>query len=55
MIMAMKLLFALATADGAKKAEIKLDAAPVYDGMAVAGGRVYLSTLCETVLCIGDL
>jgi outer membrane protein assembly factor BamB len=47
-------LFALATADGEKRAEIKLDAAPVYDGMAVAGGRLYLSTISGTLLCIGD-
>jgi hypothetical protein len=47
-------LFALATADGTKEAELKLDAAPVYDGMAVAAGRLYLSTVGETLLCIGD-
>ena len=47
-------LLALATGDGAKKAEMKLDVAPVYDGMAVAGGRLYLSTVSGTLLCIGD-
>jgi outer membrane protein assembly factor BamB len=47
-------LFALATGDGVKKAELKLDAAPVYDGMAVAGGQVYLSTVNGTLLCIGE-
>jgi len=47
-------LFALTTGDGAKKAEMKLDAAPVYDGMAIAGGRLYLSTVNGTLLSIGD-
>jgi hypothetical protein len=46
-------LFALATGDGVKKAEMKLDAAPVYDGIAVAGGRGYVSTVNGTLLCIG--
>jgi len=48
-------LFALATEDGVKKAETKLDAAPVYDGMAIANGRLYLSTVNGTLLSIGDL
>jgi hypothetical protein len=47
-------LFSLATEDGAKNAELKLDAAPVYDGMAIAGERLYLSTVNGTLLCIGD-
>ena len=47
-------LFALATGDGAKKSELQLDAAPVYDGIAVAGGRLYLSTVNGTLLCITD-
>ena len=46
-------LYALATADGAKQAEMKLDTAPVYDGLAIAGGRLYLSTVNGTLLCIG--
>ena len=48
------MLFALATSDGAKQAQRKLDAAPVYDGMAIAAGRLYLSTVNGTLLCIGD-
>jgi hypothetical protein len=47
-------LFALGTADGTLQAELKLDSAPVYDGMAIAGGRLYLSTAGETLLCIGE-
>jgi outer membrane protein assembly factor BamB len=47
-------LYALATADGAKLSELALAAAPVYDGMAIAGERLYLSTVNGTLLCIGD-
>jgi outer membrane protein assembly factor BamB len=47
-------LYALSTGDGAKQAELKLGTAPVYDGMAIAGGRLYLSTVDGTLLCIGD-
>ena len=47
-------LFALSTGDGEKKAELKLDTAPVYDGMAIAGERLYLSTVDGTLLCIGE-
>jgi outer membrane protein assembly factor BamB len=47
-------LMALAAADGAKKTELKLDDAPVYDGMAIADGRLYLSTVNGALLCIGE-
>jgi outer membrane protein assembly factor BamB len=47
-------LYALSTDDGSKQAELKLDTAPVYDGMAIAGERLYLSTVDGTLLCIGD-
>ncbi|MGM0485713.1 MAG: PQQ-binding-like beta-propeller repeat protein [Planctomycetota bacterium] len=47
-------LFTLATSDGADRGTLKLDAAPVYDGMAVAHGRLYLSTVDGTLHCIGD-
>jgi outer membrane protein assembly factor BamB len=47
-------LFALATEDGAEKAELRLDTAPVYDGIAVAGRRAYVSTGGGTLLCVGD-
>jgi outer membrane protein assembly factor BamB len=48
------MLLALATEDGTTSDEMKLDAAPVYDGMAVAGGHLYLSTVDGTLLCIGQ-
>ena len=38
-----------------KKAEIKLDDAPVYDGLAIAGRRVYVSTVGGSLLCFGSL
>jgi len=47
-------LFALSTADGTEKAKLKLEAAPVYDGMAITDGRLYLSTVSGTLLSIGD-
>jgi hypothetical protein len=47
-------LFALATGDGAQKANLRLDAAPVYDGIAIAGGRAYVATVNGTLFCIGD-
>ncbi len=37
-------LWSFAAADGKKAGALKLDAPPVFDGMAAAGGRLYLST-----------
>jgi len=47
-------LTALRTDDGKKLAERALDAAPIYDGMAVARGRLYLSTADGTLRCFGE-
>jgi outer membrane protein assembly factor BamB len=47
-------LFALQTSDGAKTQELDLESAPVYDGVAIAGGRAFVSTVDGTLLCIGD-
>ena len=46
-------LLAISAGDGAKLAEIKLDSAPVYDGMAAAGGRLFVSTVDGKLLCLG--
>ena len=46
-------LEALSAADGAKLAELKLDAEPVLDGLIAAAGRLYLSTTDGRVLCYG--
>jgi len=45
---------AVAVADGAIKGELDLPAAPVLDGMASAGGRLYLSLKDGTVICLGN-
>jgi len=46
-------LWAVAAADGKKLAELKLDAPPVFDGMAAANGRLFISTINGTVVCLG--
>ena len=48
------LLWAVAKADGKRLAEHKLESPPVFDGMAVAGGRLYVSMMDGSVLCLGD-
>ena len=45
---------AIAVADGAIKGELNLPAVPVLDGMASAGGRLYLSLKDGTVICLGS-
>ena len=46
---------AFAAADGEKLAERKLDAPPVWDGMAAARGRLYVSTMDGKIVCLqGD-
>ena len=47
------LLWAVSAADGNKLAEHKLDAPPAWDGLAAAGGRLYLSQVDGTVVCLG--
>ena len=42
------------TTDGEKLTQRTLDDAPTYDGMAVAGGRLYLSTQTGRLLCFGE-
>ena len=45
-------LFALAAADG-KRLSVHDTPAPVWDGLAAAGGRLYLSTRSGEVICLG--
>ena len=47
------LLWAVSTADGKKLAEYKLDSPPVFDALAAANGRLYISTVNGKVLCMG--
>jgi len=49
------LLLAVSATDGKTLAEQPLDALPVFDSMAAAGGRLYLATEDGRVLCFaGD-
>jgi hypothetical protein len=45
------LLLAVSADDGNQLAEYRLDAMPAWDGMAAAGGRLYLSTHAGQLLC----
>ena len=47
------LLWAVSATDGNKLAEYRLDSPPAWDGMAVAGGRLYLSTVDGRVTGFG--
>ena len=47
-------LAAFAAADGAKLAEYRLDAPPVWDGMAATRGRLYVSTMDGKVVCLRE-
>jgi len=51
---AASVLWAVSADDGKKLAEYKLSAAPVWDGMAPANGRLYVSTLDGRVLCLAE-
>jgi hypothetical protein len=46
------LLAAFAAADGTPIAEFELPAPPVWDGMAAANGRLYLTLSNGTVVCL---
>ncbi len=47
------ILWAASAADGKKLAQYKLDAAPAWDGMAAARGRLYISLKDRTIVCMG--
>jgi outer membrane protein assembly factor BamB len=47
------LLWMVSSADGKVFAEIPLDAPPTYDGLAIAGEKVYVSLQDGTVMCFG--
>ena len=48
------LLWVASAADGSKTAEYKLESPPVWDGMAVAAGRLYLSASDGRLTCMGE-
>ena len=45
-------LWIVSATDGEKLAEYELNSPPVFDGMAVARGRVYISTMDGRVICM---
>jgi hypothetical protein len=47
-------LLALSARDGQQRAECTLDAAPVWDSIAVANGRLYIALQNGTVQCLGQ-
>ncbi len=47
-------LWSVSATNGTKLSSVKLDAAPVFDGMAAAGGRLYLSCLDGKLRCFGE-
>jgi outer membrane protein assembly factor BamB len=47
------LMWAVNKADGKKLAEYKLESPPVFDGMAAANGRLYVSMKNGRILCLG--
>ena len=44
---------AVSLKDGSHVAELKLDSTPVWDGMSVAYGRIYIATIDGRVVCLG--
>jgi hypothetical protein len=48
------LLWAVSAADGKMLAKHELTAAPVFDGMAAAGKRLYLATVDGALQCLGS-
>jgi len=47
-------VYCLRAADGSQLAERRLGAAPVFDGLIAAAGRLYLSTADGHVVCLGQ-
>jgi outer membrane protein assembly factor BamB len=48
------IIWAVSARDGSKKAEYKIDAPPVFDGMIASGGRLYISSMDGRVICLGN-
>ncbi len=47
------LLWVVSASDGKKLSELKLSSPPVFDGLAAARGRLYLTTLDGRLVCFG--
>jgi outer membrane protein assembly factor BamB len=48
------ILLVISTSDGSELARYPLDSPPVFDGMAAANGRLYLSLLNGRLLCMAE-
>jgi hypothetical protein len=46
-------LVVLSPADGTQQAECELQSPPVFDGLAAAGGRLYMAAMDGRVICLG--
>jgi hypothetical protein len=46
-------LVVLAPAGGTRQAECELPSPPVFDGLAAAGGRLYMAAMDGKVVCFG--
>jgi len=44
-------MWAVSCVDGKKLAEYRLDSPPVFDGMAAANGKLYISTIDGKITC----
>ncbi len=47
------LLLAISTSDGSQLGQCRLDSPPLFDGMAAAYGKLYISTTDGKVICMG--
>jgi hypothetical protein len=47
-------LLCVSPTDGKTLSEVKLDSPPVWDSLAVANGRVYVSLRAGGVCCLGE-
>ncbi len=48
------LLMAISASDGTELAQYQLDSSPVFDGMAAAYGRLYVSMEDGSLLCLAE-
>jgi hypothetical protein len=48
------LLMAISASDGTELARYQLDSSPIFDGMAAANGRLYLSLENGHVFCMAE-
>ena len=46
------MVWVMSTEDGSKQAEYELKAAPVWDGLAFAGDRLFVSTMDGALVCM---